>query len=393
MNPIGELNPTQRILMGPGPSDVHPRVLRAMSAPCTGHLDPEFIGMMNDVQELLRYVFQTSNKLTIPISATGSAGMEACMVNVLEPGDHVVVGVNGVFGMRMSDIAERIGCDVTPIEVEWGRIIEPEQVQEAVNARATKLVGVVHAETSTGAHQPLEAISKITRDAGALFMVDMVTSLCGVEVRVDDWDIDLVYSGTQKCMSCPPGLSPVSFSERALETLRNRKTKVQSWYLDMTMIEKYWTDGDRAYHHTAPINMNYAIREALRIVQEEGLESRWARHQKNHEALAAGLSAIGIELSAQEGHRLPMLNAVKIPEGVDDAKVRSALLKEFSIEIGGGLGAGKGKLWRIGLMGESSCRHHVLYLLTALETLLAAEGVSLTKGAGVAAASEIYGAA
>ncbi len=390
MNPIGELNPTQRILMGPGPSDVHPRVLRAMSAPCIGHLDPEFIGIMNEVQQLLRYVFQTSNKLTIPISATGSAGLEACMVNVLEPGDHVVIGVNGVFGMRMSDIAERCGCDVTKIEVEWGRIIEPEQVQEAVNAKATKLVGVVHAETSTGAHQPLGDISKIARDAGALFMVDTVTSLCGAEVRVDDWDIDLVYSGTQKCMSCPPGLSPISFSDRALETLRGRKSKVQSWYLDMTMVEKYWTDGDRAYHHTAPINMNYAIREALRIVHEEGLESRWARHQKNHEALAAGLSAIGIELSAQEGHRLPMLNAVKIPDGVDDAKARGALLSEFNIEIGGGLGAGKGKVWRIGLMGESSCSHHVLHLLTALETLLAAEGVSLTKGAGVAAASEIY---
>ena len=389
MSNFGDLQPGQRILMGPGPSDVHPRVLRAMSVPTVGHLDPDFLAIMDQTQELLRYVLQTENRLTIPVSGTGSAGMETCFVNVIEPGDQVVVGVNGVFGERMSDLAGRCGAEVTRVEAEWGRIVEPEKIREALGGKKPKVVAVVHAETSTGAHQPLEEIAEIAHDAGALFLVDTVTSLGGVEVRSDDWGLDVVYSGTQKCLSCPPGLAPVSFGERAMEVVRNRKTKVQSWYLDMTMVEKYWGP-DRAYHHTAPINMIYGLYEALRIIHEEGLEARWARHQLNHEALDAGLAAMGIDYWSQEGHRLPMLNAVVIPEGVDDVTVRKALLNDYQIEIGSGLGSGKGKVWRIGIMGESSCRHHVLYFLQALETILSSQGLDLEGGSAVAAAAEVY---
>jgi alanine-glyoxylate transaminase/serine-glyoxylate transaminase/serine-pyruvate transaminase len=379
-------DPPRRILLGPGPSNVHPRVLRALSLPLVGHLDPVFIDLMEETKRLLRAIFITDNTLTLPISATASAGMEACLVNLLEPGDSAIVGVNGVFGTRMVDIVER--CGATPIQVEapWGRIIEPDAIAKALrDAPQAKLVALVHAETSTGAWQPLEEIGRMVRAADKLFVVDTVTSLGGCPVRIDEWSIDAAYSGTQKCLSCPPGLAPLTFGPRAVEALRRRRSKVQSWYLDLTMIVRYWGD-ERVYHHTAPISMNYALLEALRLVDEEGLEARWARHERHHHALAAGLAALGMGLTAQEGHQLWTLNAVRIPEGVDDAAVRKALLDEFQLEIGGGLGPLKGKVWRIGLMGESSTEANVLLVLDALERLLPRFGHRVEAGAGVAAA-------
>jgi alanine-glyoxylate transaminase/serine-glyoxylate transaminase/serine-pyruvate transaminase len=389
---VGEFNPPERLLLGPGPSPVHPRVLRAMSAPLLGHLDPAFVQMMEEVKDLLRVVFATKNPLTIPISGTGSAGMEACLVNLLEPGDEFVVGVNGVFGTRMAEVAERAGALVRRVEAPWGNVIRPEQIAAALaNTTKPKLVAIVHAETSTGAWQPLPEIAKLAHDKGALVLADCVTSLGGAPVLIDEWGIDAAYSGTQKCLSCPPGLSPITFGPRAVEVVKARKTKVQSWYLDLSLLAQYWGE-ERVYHHTAPISMNYALREALRIVVEEGLETRFARHRKNHEALAAGLAPLGLSLVAEAGHRLPMLNAVSVPDGVDEAKVRGRLLKENGIEIGGGLGPMKGKVWRIGLMGESSRRAHVLTVLAALEDALRAEGRAVTPGAAVAAAQASYSA-
>lgn len=384
------LSPPGRILMGPGPSDTHPRVLAALGAPTVGHLDPFFLQTMNEVQDMLRRVFRTENQLTLAVSGTGSSGMETCVVNLIEPGDRMLVGVNGVFGGRMRDVAERAGAEVSVIERPFGEVFSPEEVAAAVKAHAPKVIGLVHAETSTGALQPLEQISRIAHDAGALLLVDCVTSLGGVPVNVDEWGLDAVYSGTQKCLSCPPGLSPVTFSPRALEAIDARKTKVASWYLDMTMVRNYWSDSSRAYHHTAPINMNYGLHEALRLVLDEGLEPRFARHRRNHLALRAGLEAMGIEYAVPEEIRLPMLNAVRIPAGVDDAAVRRRLLNEFGIEIGAGLGPMKGKTWRIGLMGEASSSRNVLLFLAALENCLAAHGGSSAAGAGVAAANAFY---
>ncbi len=390
MSAVGEFNPPDRLLLGPGPSQVHPRVLRAMSAPLLGHLDPAFVQMMEEVKDLLRVVFATSNPLTIPISGTGSAGMEACLVNLLEPGDEFVVGVNGVFGSRMAEVAERAGAVVRRVEAPWGNVIRPEQIEAALkNTTKPKLVAVVHAETSTGAWQPLPEIAKLAHHHGALVLVDCVTSLGGAPVLVDEWRIDAAYSGTQKCLSCPPGLSPITFSPRAVDVVKARKTKVQSWYLDLSLLAQYWGE-ERVYHHTAPITMNYALREALRLVVEEGLEARYERHRRNHEALAAGLGPLGLSLAAEAGHRLPMLNAVTVPDGVDEAKVRAQLLREHGIEIGGGLGPMKGKVWRIGLMGESSRRASVLTLLAALEDGLAACGKAVRRGASVAAAVASY---
>lgn len=386
------IHPPRRILMGPGPSDTHPSILAALGAPTVGHLDPFFLKTMNEVQDMLRQVFQTKNELTIAVSGTGSSGMEACVVNLIEPGDRMLIGVNGVFGGRMKDVAERAGADVSVIERPFGEVFSPEEVEAAVKEHSPKVVGIIHAETSTGARQPLEEISKIVHDAGALLLADCVTSLGGLPVKVDEWELDAVYSGTQKCLSCPPGLAPVTFSPRALEVIDNRKSKVASWYLDMTMVRNYWSDSSRAYHHTAPINMNYGLHEALRLVLEEGLENRFARHQKNHDALKAGLKAIGIDYAVEEGLQLPMLNAVTIPDGVDDAGVRSRLLNEFGIEIGAGLGPMKGKTWRIGLMGEASSARNVLLFLAALENCLSAQGQSIPGGAGVAAANGIYSA-
>lgn len=365
-----QLNPSNRILMGPGPSDAHPRVLKAMATPLIGHLDPEFLVIMDDIKEMVQQTFQTQNPLTFVVSAPGSAGMETCLVNLLEPGDEAVVCIHGVFGNRMADIVERCGAKVIKVESPWGMPINPEDVQKAINSCNPKLVAIVHAETSTGVLQPLEEISKMTHDAGALFVVDAVTSYCGAELKVDEWGIDAIYSGSQKCLSAPPGLSPVSFSQRAVDVLDNRKTKVQSWFLDLTMVKNYWAGAKRAYHHTAPVSAMYALREAYRLVLEEGLENRFARHQRNHVLLRDGLEALGFEYLVAKEYRLPMLNAVKIPEGIDEADVRKRLLNEFNIEIGGGLGAYAGKIWRIGLMGESSTPNHVNMLLAALKTLM-----------------------
>ena len=383
-----DIDPGQRVLMGPGPSDVPPRVLQAMSAPCIGHLDPYFLETMNETQELLRYVFQTNNALTIPVSGTGSAGMETCFVNLVEPGDEVAVCVNGVFGTRMSDIVNRIGGRLIRIEEQWGRAMDPDKVRDALKGKSPKILAVVHAETSTGACSSIEALSAVAKEAGALLLVDMVTSLGGMEVALDRMGIDAAYSGTQKCISCPPGLSPISFSDRAMEVLKNRKTPVVSWYLDMSMVSSYW-GAERKYHHTAPINMIYALREALRIIAEEGLEARWARHRLNHRALVAGVEAMGLEMLVPEAERLPMLNTIKIPEGANDAKVRKALLNDFGIEIGGGLGDLAGKVWRVGLMGHAARPKNVLLFLSALETILRAEGVKVNPG-GLDAAAEVY---
>jgi alanine-glyoxylate transaminase/serine-glyoxylate transaminase/serine-pyruvate transaminase len=338
---------------------------------------------------MLRHVFRTTNELTLAVSGTGSAGMETCVVNLIEPGDRMVVCVNGVFGGRMADVAGRAGAQVTTIERPYGDVFSADQIAEAVQRVQPKVVGIVHAETSTGARQPLEEISRIVHDAGALLLADTVTSLGGLPVEVDGWQLDAVYSGTQKCLSCPPGLAPVTFSPRAVAAIEKRKTKIASWYLDMTMVKNYWGQ-DRAYHHTAPINMNYGLHEALRLVMEEGLDARFARHQRNHLALKAGLNAIGLNFAVAEGTQLPMLNAVVIPSGVDDAAARKQLLAEFGIEIGGGLGPMKGKTWRIGLMGETSSPRNVLLLLAALERCLSDQGVKTQSGAGVAAANAFY---
>lgn len=369
MSAASELNLTARFLMGPGPSDVHPRILKAMATPLVGHLDPQFIGIMDGVKDMLRQVFRTKNDLTFAIAGTGSAGMETCFVNLLEPGDEAMVCACGVFGNRMCDIVQRCGAKLVRVEAPWGKPIDPTQVKEALGKCSPKLVAIVHAETSTGVRQPLEEISKMVHGAGALFLVDTVTSLGGIDVRVDDWGIDAVYSGTQKCLSVPPGLSPVSFGPAAVKAMEKRKTKSQSWYLDLNMIREYWAGAKRTYHHTAPITMEYAIYEGLRLVLEEGLEARFARHLRNHELLRDGMEEMGFEFLVAPQYRLPMLNAVKIPGGIDDAAVRQRLLSEYNIEIGSGLGEFAGKLWRIGLMGCSSTENHVNMLLAALRKI------------------------
>ena len=384
-----DLNPSPRVLMGPGPSDVHPRVLRAMATPLLGHLDPEFLVLMNETRELLQYVFQTQNELTLPVPGTGSAGMEAAVCNLLEPGDTIVIGVNGYFGQRLSEMAARCGAQVVPVQIPWGHIVEPDDIAQALRGRQAKVVAVVHAETSTGVLQPLQPIADLAHAHGALFLVDTVTSLGGHPVKVDEWGIDVCYSGTQKCLSCPPGLAPITLNARAAEVLHQRRSKVQSWYLDLSLVERYWGQ-ERFYHHTAPISMNYALREALRLIYEEGLEARWQRHRLNHQALLAGLQTMGLEpFVADEAQRLWSLNAVRIPGGIEDAKVRAQLLQEFGIEIGGGLGELKGRIWRVGLMGYSSSRRNVLLFLGALEHVLVAQGYS-PQGSGVHAAGEVY---
>jgi alanine-glyoxylate transaminase / serine-glyoxylate transaminase / serine-pyruvate transaminase len=378
----------QRVLMGPGPSGVNARVLQALAVPTIGHLDPAFTALMDDTMERLRGLFRTRNALTFPVSGTGSAGMETCFVNVLQPGDRVLVGVNGVFGERMCDVARRCGAEVTRVEAEWGRALDGEAVRRAAREARPKAVAFVHAETSTGVLQPVAEIAKAAREVEALLLMDCVTSLGGVDVRVDDWGVDLAYSGTQKCLSCPPGLAPVTFSERALAALDARQSPVQSWYLDVSMIRRYWT-GERLYHHTAPTNMLVALREALRLIDEEGLEARIARHRRHAEALWAGLEAMGLRLFVAPEVRLPSLTTVWIPEGAEDAAVRGALLQEANLEIGGGLGAVKGKVWRIGLMGETSTPANVLNLLSWLERLLRRGGAKV--GSGLEAAQGVLG--
>ena len=384
------LKPPLRILLGPGPSNVHPRVQQAMAAPMVGHLDPYFVKIMDDTVELLRYLFRTQNRLTFPISGTGSAGMEASFCNFLEPGDTVVIGVNGVFGERMVDNAVRCGAEVIPVTAEWGKIVAPEAIEAALKSqKKVKMLALVHAETSTGVMQPLAEASQLAKRYGALFMVDTVTSLAGQEVAVDDWGIDICYSGTQKCLSCPPGLSPFTANQKAMDVLQARKSKGNSWYLDLSLLSAYWGTG-RVYHHTAPVTMIYALHEALALIAEEGLDIRIKRHQKNAVALRAGLEAMGLVLHAEEGHRLNSLTSVRVPAGVDDLRVRQKLLNEYSIEIGGGLGPLKGKIWRIGLMGESSSEGNVLLLLYALEKVLPGEGYPLDLGAGVSAAVKVF---
>jgi len=385
-----DIDPGSRVLMGPGPSDVPERVLKAMAAPCIGHLDPYFLTVMDETQKLLRFLFRTNNALTIPVSGTGSAGMETCFVNLVEPGDEVVVCVNGVFGERMSDVASRLGAVLVRVDQPWGRAVDPDAVRKVVSGRKPKIVAVVNAETSTGAYTALKDIGRIAHEAGALFLADTVTSLGGIDVAVDDMGIDAVYSGTQKCMSCPPGLSPLSFSDAALKALGRRKKKVPNWYLDMSMVSNYW-GSDRKYHHTAPVNMIYAIREALRIIAEEGLEARFARHMLNHRAFVAGVEAMGLKMLVPEAERLPMLNSVRIPDGADDKAVRGALLKEFGLEIGGGLGEFAGKVWRFGIMGHSARQKNIFLCLAALESTLKSRGVKIGSGA-LDAAARVYGA-
>ena len=378
-----------RLLMGPGPSNVSSRVLRAMSRPLVGHLDPEFLQLMNEIQELLRKVFQTSNRLTLPLSGTGSSGMEAAVVNLVEEGDSVLVGVNGVFGQRIAEMVRRNGGICTEVSVPFGEPLNPQAMAEAAEKCKPRIIAVVHAETSTGVLQPLEPIREICDRFDALFLVDTVTSLAGHPVDVDSLKIDICYSGTQKCLGCPPGLAPLTVSTAAEDKVRNRSTECASWYLDLKLIGSYWGN-ERVYHHTAPISMNYALHEALSIIMEEGLEARWERHQRNHKALVAGLEGMGIGMHVEEEYRLWPLNTVRIPEGVDDAKVRGQLLNEFQLEIGGGLGDLKGKVWRVGLMGENSRSRNVLQFLAALETCLRSQGFQCTAEAGVGAAAEHY---
>jgi alanine-glyoxylate transaminase/serine-glyoxylate transaminase/serine-pyruvate transaminase len=381
-------NPPTRTLLGPGPSDVHPRVLEAMSRPTIGHLDPLFVAMMDEVKLLLQYAFQTENALTLPVSAPGSAGMEACFVNLVEPGDTVIVCQNGVFGGRMKENVERCGGVAVMVEDPWGAAVDAAKVEQAFATHPeARILAFVHAETSTGAQSDAQALVDIAHHHGALAIVDTVTSLAGTPVRVDDWGIDAVYSGSQKCLSCAPGLSPVSFGERALAKIKARRSRVQSWFLDLNLVIGYWGSGQRrAYHHTAPVNALYGLHEALLILREEGLENAWARHSRNHLALRAGLEAMGLRLIVREEDRLPQLNAVAIPDGVDDAAVRARLLEEFNLEIGAGLGALAGKVWRIGLMGHSSNARNVVLCLGALEAVLGDAGAAIRTGTAIGAA-------
>jgi alanine-glyoxylate transaminase / serine-glyoxylate transaminase / serine-pyruvate transaminase len=382
-----EFQPPKRVLLGPGPSPVDDRVLAAMSAPVLGHLDPLFLRCMDDIQELLRYVFETDNRVTIPISATGSAGMEAALVNVIEPGDEVVVCIHGVFGERMHDIVGRAGGKPIPVRAEWGKAIDPAFIKAALESCKPRALAIVHAETSTGVLQDLAGLSDLAHLHGALLIVDAVTSLGGHPVGVDRNGIDVCYSGTQKCLGAPPGLAPITFSDRAISVVRARRSKVQSWYLDVSMVEKYW-GSERTYHHTAPISMNYALREALRLVYQEGLEARWRRHEMNHRALVAGVEAMGLSMNVAPAQRLWSLNAIRVPEGVDDSRVRARLLEDSNIEIGGGLGPLKGRIWRIGLMGSGSTRENVLLVLDALHRALKREGFACPSG--VDAAEHFY---
>ena len=363
---ISKLTTEEKLLMGPGPSNIHPETSLAMSKPILGHLDPDFLRILDENQEMLRYVFQTKNTLTLPISATGSAGMETCILNLVEPGDTVLIAINGVFGARMKDVAERSGAKVETLTADWGSVFSLEEIEEGLKKFSPKVFGIVHAETSTGAQQPMEGLGALVHKYDCLLLLDCVTSLGGTKVLIDEWEVDAVYSGTQKCLSAPPGLSPVSFSQRAEEKMAGRKSKNRSWYFDLSMVKSYF-GGERLYHHTAPINMNYSLHASLHEIVEEGLENRWKRHEKNHQILKAGLEALNIEFPVAEKYRLPQLNAVKIPEGVEDVKIRNRMLELHKIEIGSGLGAFKGKYWRIGLMGHTSRAQNVIRCLSALK--------------------------
>jgi len=387
---ITTFNPPVRTLMGPGPSDVHPRILSALARPTIGHLDPSFGMMMDEVKELLQYAFQTKNELTFPVSAPGSAGMETCFANLLEAGDTAIVCQNGVFGGRMKENVERCGATAIMVQDDWGKAVDPKKVEEALKAHPeATLLAFVHAETSTGAVSDAKTLCALAKQYDCLSLVDAVTSLGGSELRVDDWGIDAIYSGTQKCLSCVPGLSPVSFSERAQERIKQRKQPVQSWFLDLNLVMGYWgSDGGRSYHHTAPVNSLYALHESLLMLQEEGLENSWARHARLHGALKAGLEAMGIGFIVPEDSRLPQLNAVIIPQGIDEALVRKRLLNEYDLEIGAGLGSLAGKVWRIGLMGHSASASNVMFCLASLESILSDIGADINTGAALPAAQK-----
>lgn len=386
-------NPPQRTLMGPGPSDVAARVLRALARPTVGHLDPQFIDMMDDVKRLLQYAFRTDNTLTLPLSGPGSVGMEAVFVNLIEPGDKVVVCVNGAFGGRMKENVLRAGGVPVVVEDEWGRAVDPDKVEDALRQHPdARALAFVHAETSTGALSDAQTLAAIAHRHDVFCIVDTVTSLGGVPVEVDAWQFDAVYAGTQKCLSCVPGLSPVSFSERAAAHIRARTRPVQSWFLDMNLVMGYWGSGvKRTYHHTAPVNSLYALHESLLMIEEEGIENAWSRHRHHHLALRAGLEAMGLEFLVPETERTPQLNAVRIPAGVDEALVRRRLLDDHDLEIGAGLGPLAGRIWRIGLMGQSCCKRNVLRCLGSLEAVLADLGHAPPAGAATAAAHALYG--
>ena len=386
-----ELIASPRVLLGPGPSEANARVLKAMTTPMLGYLDPEFVEIMDDTVALLRRVFGTKNNLTLPVSGTGTAGMEAALANLIEPGDSVVIGVCGYFGARIADIAARCGANVTTVEAEWGKHIPTEKIANAVaQVSNPKLVALVHGETSTGILQPLTEAVEIAHENGALFLADCVTSLGGQPVNLDARRIDVAYSCTQKCLACPPGLSPISFSERAVEVIRKRKTPIQSFYLDMTLLENYWHAEKRGYHHTVSMSLIYALREGLRVILEEGLAARYERHERNARALLAGAEAIGLQPAAAEGYRAPMLTTLRIPDGIDDATIRGRLITDYGIEIGGGLGIFAGKAWRVGLMGDSSNERNVMLFLNALEKLLIEGGHGVKPGTAVQAASQAY---
>jgi alanine-glyoxylate transaminase/serine-glyoxylate transaminase/serine-pyruvate transaminase len=379
--------------MGPGPSDVNPRILEAMARPTIGHLDPVFVEMMDEMKDLLRYAFQSDYALTMPVSAPGSAGMETCFVNLVEAGDKVVVCQNGVFGGRMKENVERIGATPIMVEDEWGTAVDANKVEDALKAHPdASAVAFVHAETSTGAISDAKSLAELAHRHDCLVIADTVTSLAGSPLKVSEWGLDAVYSGTQKCLSCTPGLSPVTFSERAVAVIKQRKTQVQSWFMDLNLVLGYWGGGGkRTYHHTAPVNALYGLHEALVILQEEGIEQSWQRHRANHLALRAGIEAMGLHLVVDEASRLPQLNAVAIPDGVDDATVRARLLNEYSLEIGAGLGPMAGRIWRIGLMGYASNRRNVLLCLGALDAVLADMGAAIERGVAVEAAMKAFG--
>ncbi len=389
---IQSFNPTVRTLMGPGPSDVNPRILSAMGQPTIGHLDPEFIRMMDEIKLLLQFAFQTRNELTIPVSAPGSAGMETCFVNLVEPGDKVVICQNGVFGTRMADNVRRLGGEVLLVEDDWGRAVDPHKLEDTLKANpGVKIVAFVHAETSTGVRSDAKSLCEIAARHDCLSIVDCVTSLGGCEVNLDDWGADAAYSGTQKCLSCAPGLSPISFSEKAVEAIKSRKTPVSSWFLDLNLVMGYWGEGQtRAYHHTAPVNALYGLHEALIILQEEGLDASWDRHTRNHLALKAGAEALGLSFIVPEDERLPQLNAITIPDGVDEATIRRELLSQYNLEIGAGLGVLAGKVWRIGLMGYASNPKNVLLCITALESVLCQFNAHINKGVAIDAVRQAY---
>ncbi|MFC6865232.1 pyridoxal-phosphate-dependent aminotransferase family protein [Halomicroarcula sp. GCM10025817] len=385
---VGELTPPDRTLMGPGPSDVHPRVLRAMSTPLVGHLDPSFIEIMDEVQDLLRYTFRTDNQWTIPVSGTGSASMEAAVGNLVEPGDTMLVPTNGYFGDRMASMADRAGGEVVTVDAPWGEPLDPADVEAAFDEHSPDVFGFVHAETSTGVLQPsVPELTSIAHENDALVVADTVTSLGGVEFRADEWDVDVAYSGPQKCLSCPPGASPLTLNDDAMDKVLSREQPPRSWYLDLSLLEGYWGE-ERAYHHTAPITNVYALREALRLVAEEGIEQRWERHRAVASALKAGVEAMGLELNAPEAYWLPSLNTIRVPDGVDDGAVIQSLLDEYDLEIASGLGALEGDIWRIGCMGHSARPKNVSYLMTALGDALTEQSADVDVEAGLAATSD-----